>query len=278
MTTTASKALRWRAALVTSLVAVAASVVFTPAPGHALNKDLPNCPCTYYVPDARASGDIHYAWLPAWSGSSRCGPTMLDLTTTYGMSPSDWDNGYGYWDCNVTKPFGRVMNSVTALASASPAPLYGSGWIYQAATRPMLDWAYVWTAHKLDDTRGRCSATGGDDAIAHEQGGTVDLYVRTLPACQLAFFHGYDAAERAGTLIHEARHIDGPGHVANGKDVSFGGGGAFDYEITWLQQYGTSSVNSTPWLRCSAIDMGNALLGFAYLVPGPFIDVPSECS
>jgi hypothetical protein len=54
-------------------------------------------------------------------------------------------------------------------------------------------------------------------------------------------------------------------------------GGAWDYEATRLTQYGTSSVNSTTALRCSAVEMANVLLALVYVQPGPVVDTPAEC-
>ena len=260
-----------------AVLAVGLAALVQEPSASALTANLPNCLCTYSVPNLNVSGDNWYSGLSVWAGGSStwCSGTMFTLAGNYGFN--GWGSGWGTYECDNTKPFARTMNAITALATASPNTITGTLYQFQTAAFPLLDWAYLWTANKMDDTRGKCEHGDLKQFNAAEGGGAVKLYIRRSGSCNLGFFHGNDAAERAGIMVHETRHIGGPSHYNTYQDFAFGGGGAYEFEATWLQQYAQGSVSSPLLLRCSAANRAQAILNGNFVIPPPAFTVPAGC-
>ena len=257
-------------------------VLAAPQPARALTASIPNCLCSYTVPNLYTSGDNWYSGLTGWGGGNGTWCSVQQsIASSYGITTPlnqfGWGPGYGTFECDSTKPFGRTMNAITALATASPNTITGTLFQFQTAAFPLLDWAYIWTANKMDNTVGKCEHGDMIGFNAAEGQGKVKLYVRRSGSCKMGFFHGLDAAERAGTLVHESRHVGGPGHYNQNQDFSFGEGGAYAFEVTWLTQYADGGTATPPLLRCSAADRAKSLLNMNFVIPPPGYQSPDFC-
>ncbi|MEQ9317855.1 MAG: hypothetical protein RIF41_01805 [Polyangiaceae bacterium] len=261
----------------------AGAVTFSLAsPSWALKGNIGSpCSCSYSVPNLDASGHDFYSKLKFWgggSGSPWCGVAMAQLADAYGFEENfSWGPGYGYLQCDITKPFGRTMNAITALRSASANTITGTLFQFQTAAFPLLDWAFLWTANKMDATLSFCEHGSKPRSASQVGPKKVELYVRRSESCGQGFFHGLDAAERAGLMVHETRHIGGPGHYTATKDFSFGGGGAYEFEATWLRQFAEDGSVFTTLLRCSAADRAQSILNNNFVIPAPVFDEPADC-
>jgi hypothetical protein len=72
----------------------------------------------------------------------------------------------------------------------------------------ILHWGGNYTMREIDELDARC---GDGSKRAYTQWGWQDNYTRLY----LPFFYDENVVERAGTLIHEARHADWCGHDGN---------------------------------------------------------------
>jgi hypothetical protein len=234
--------------------------------------------CSATVPDKVISGDDWYG--PA--NFTWCTPEWLKVLArgSYQMSKDEWDNGFGWDDaCNTDLPFARLATTRVALEVSSPNPKMGGPFDSIDISKPMLDWALLYTVAIIDDLRASCGGSGKD--IAYYQpnlfGSYMVLNVLTENDSAKGFFYGMDVPSRAATLIHEARHWDGgPDHVGDGgKDQRFKNGGSYSWETIWLWWYADRAVNAPDRLRCAAEDSANALLGDSFVEdPGFTIAVP----
>ncbi len=240
--------------------------------------NLPNCLCTYTVPPLGMTGDDYYSSISWNTSPSWCGSPMVSLADSYGIKSSHWGAGYGFFQCDQTLPFARSMNAITALALSGPNAVTGTLFQFQTQAFPLIDWAYLWTLNKLDDTRGQCEHGDMKQFNASESGGTIKLYIRRSGSCQMGFFYGNDTAERAGILVHEARHVGGPGHYNTYQDFNFGSGGAYEFQATWLRQYAENGQAAPGDMRCSAADRAQTILFNNFVIPAPTFPDPEVCS
>jgi hypothetical protein len=95
------------------------------------------------------------------------------------------------------------------------------------------------------------------------------------------FFYGEDVVQRAGTLIHESRHLGGKPHDANfragtvfpagmrGADSSWGYEGAWMYHALYLWWFYHDGRRTTNALRESARQTANLIIDNAFVThPG----------
>jgi hypothetical protein len=183
---------------------------------------------------------------------ARCGDKNA---TTYGAGCTEYRHGV-LWDCTHYEQSGyRDCRSWFFLFAWI---CYAWFWI---TTRICTVWGYVasWV----------CAAAIGIFGSKH-----IDLQ-------SLGFFYSSDAPRRAGTLVHEARHISGKAHRGNfppgssfgsgsGADESWEWNGAFRWHATWLAWYWSAAINSTPALRAKARDDANVIMLGAFENPPGF--------
>ena len=220
--------------------------------------------CTYDPGDMVASGDVHY--MDLW----RCEQRFIDFFwDAYDFSKSDWDEGFGYDDpCNNEQALARTFNALYALHYSHPDPALSKG----DRNGPILRWggSYAWS--HIDELDARC---GDGTAYAYTRWGPIiDNYTNLY----LSFFYELSVPERAGTILHEARHADGKGHDAGSNclrgrscDSSWDYNGANRYQVTWLWWYRAAGVNTTEALKIRARDRGNAILREGFTTDPGFV-------
>lgn len=138
-----------------------------------------------------------------------CNQTWVNyFWDAYDFDKDDWDNGFGFSNaCDTSRPLGRTMNAIYIVnyadgpGSKSRSDFSGS----------ILHWGGNYTMREIDELDARC---GSGTKRAYTQWGWQDNYTRLY----LPFFYNENVVERAGTLVHEARHADWCGH--NGNDGS----------------------------------------------------------
>jgi len=210
-----------------------------------------------------ATGDLS-------TGIAMCDQDFIDWAWDgYGFKKDKWDDGKGHAaPCDVTKPLGRVLNTIHMLTYTNPI----SG-PHDRSTDPLIRWAFRYARKEIDDFRARCidvaPLTGGN---GEPSGGTIALY-QNRPGPDRVYWYmaaayrlieepsglGYWSVnnspwvvDRAGFLIHEARHAD-KGHnggsdcTARGScDKGWNYDGAVTWEVSLLQNYWATGMNGTP--------------------------------
>jgi hypothetical protein len=128
----------------------------------------------------------------------------------YDFDKGDWDGGFGFSDaCNLRLPLARTLNGIYALnyadgpGSKSTSDFSGS----------ILHWGGNYTMREIDELDGRCGASSAPRAST-----TWGILIDNKTVLFRPFFYNENVIERAGTLLHEARHADWCGH--NGNDGS----------------------------------------------------------
>lgn len=203
--------------------------------------------CTFTVPDMDLSGDTWYGpenwdWCRSdWQSSHR---------KAYGIDKDQWE-GHG-WDtpCDMKRPLGRLYAAFVALeeSSANPTKDYKGN---------ILQWGAWFAWSTIDDLDAKC----GDDPIASctctKFLGIGNRFLRLFVP---PYFYDQGVAERASTLIHEARHWDGPGHDEGSRDSSWSYNGAWRWEVAWLAWYAAEAIDAPLGQRCKAQDLANGYL------------------
>jgi hypothetical protein len=201
----------------------------------------------------------------------RCQQTYIDFFwNNYDFDEEDWDQGFGYHDpCNLDLPMARTFNALIALHysaadyATDPDDRNGS----------ILRWGGSFSQTNIDELNARCASSTGAAAGTENDFGPdnyTDLY--------LPFFYGFNVVERAGSILHEARHASGVDHSScscpRGRscDSNWALNGANRYESVWLWDFSQFAVNTTFTLKQRARDFGNNLLRTSFCQdPGFFI-------
>lgn len=212
---------------------------------------------------------------PGVMSSFWCTQEWIDFFwDAYDFDKGDWDDGFG-WEaaCDLRRPLARTFQAIQLVNYASPNEPTNTG----DFSGNFLRWAGNYTIREFDELDGRC---GDGSARAYTRWGVIiDNYTRLY----IPFFYDENVVERAGTLVHEARHADWCGH--NGNDGSnpcsarssscdekymdgcsgFGspsGRGADGYQILWLWWYAfeADSQHSNSTMKAFARDEANRIL------------------
>lgn len=217
--------------------------------------------CTYTVPDKNASGDNYYGGLICWQ------PYIDYFWTTYGFNGNKdyWDDGFGWHDCcNTNKPLARTFNACYLLTYSA------EDYADDDYSSSCLNWARRYVRENTDDLISKC---GDGTAVATAFWGCgvddrVELY--------LAFWYDEDVPSRAGTLLHESRHLGGKPHNANfpsgsvfgagnsGADSSWGYEGAWMYDALYLWWFYAAGSGTTSAMRQLARQRGNIIIDNAF--------------
>jgi hypothetical protein len=212
--------------------------------------------CTVTVPDKVLFGDEFYG--PG--NFDWCRKDFLDgFARGYGIHRGEW-KGHGFSDaCNTDLPMGRTYAAFVALHFTSPNP--------PADTKDrggnILRWGAGFAWHTVDDLDAKCDPSG---PIASCSCATfLGIGEQHITLFSPQNFYGQYVVERASTLLHEARHWNGPSHNgSNGKDSDFNFNGAWRYETNWLAWYAKEAVNAPPAQRCKAQDIANGFLSGSF--------------
>lgn len=232
--------------LVTSLAALPARTGFAES-------------CGFPAPDNNASGDALYG--PNICSDAKIKQYWNDLDFDEG----DWDEGFGYSDvCNINLPLARTFNALWVLENSAPGGRASSG--------NLLQTGYNFTKDNIDELDGVCHRS------YYARTYHFPVIVDEKTELSYSFFYDVSAPERAGTLVHEARHANGKGHSADDDECPRGGScdthwedwGANTYHVTWLWWFVATGVNTTPALKDLARDKANYILSAGYRTPPGF--------
>ena len=186
--------------------------------------------CTYSVPDKNVSGDNLYGPRICSQPRSSTGPWAA-----HGFQQDYWDEGFGYEAaCDTNKALARTFNAIWLL-NYSAEDYWNEDW-----GNNILHWGRRYVRDQIDDLRARC---GDGSAIATAFGAPSWT---TASSCTSGSSTPTGVVLRAGTLIHEARHMGGKSHNAkfpagsvygagkDGADSNWGYGGAWMYNALYL--------------------------------------------
>lgn len=205
-----------------------------------------------------ASGDRLY-------GPRSCWQAFIDWAwDAYDFDKGDWDDGFGWHDaCNIQRPLARTFNAIWCLEYSSPDPSN------ESFDMPILWWGGRYARDQIDELDARCG-DGTAFASTRTGGWFVDEWTRLF----LDFFYTEGVPERAGTLVHEARHADaGKSHDGNGQDPDWAHSGANVFQIAWLAWFINQCQNTSPAMKTRARQDANSRLATRFVTdPGFRID------
>jgi hypothetical protein len=217
--------------------------------------------CSATVPNKNVTGDNLY-------GGRICRQDMIDyFWNTYGFAgqKSYWVNGFGWHEpCNTDRPLARTFNACWLL-TYSAADYQNDSW-----NSPILNWARRYVRNNIPRLRARC---GDGSAVARSFKG---LFVTNRVELYLPFFYSYGVPERAGILLHEARHQGGKSHNAkfppgsvfgpgtSGADSSWSYQGAWMYEALYYWWFYAEGARTTSAMRQRARQEGNLIINNAF--------------
>ncbi|MGQ0617033.1 MAG: hypothetical protein ACT4PW_08570 [Acidimicrobiia bacterium] len=209
--------------------------------------------CTYTVPNLVTSGDSLY-------GPRICWQPFVDWAwDAFDFDKDDWDDGFGYDNvCDNTQPLSRAMSGVWCLTYSSPR------FPSESYSGNILEWGGRFARNAIDEVDGRC---GDGTAVAWTQWGP---FADDKTELYLSFFYSRSVPERAGTLIHEARHADGKGHDSANRDSSWGYNGAWRWQVCWLAWFAFEGTGTTSALKTLARQRANIILASQFVTPPGF--------
>lgn len=197
--------------------------------------------CTVPSHNNETSGDSFYA-------PFTCTQVMIDqFWNHFDFDKGDWDDGFGYHDaCNEDLPLARTFNALYLLAySAEDYAKSTSDFSGNA-----LRWAYPYSATQTDELDARC---GDGSAFSTSFTG---LFVNDRVELYLGFFYNQPVSQRAGTIVHEARHQGGKSHNGGSGcprgtscDTSWSYAGANMYHVLYLWWFAVDGTRTTTAMR-----------------------------
>ncbi len=210
----------------------------------------------YYMPgNNNTSGDNFYR-------SRMCTQPMVDqFWDHFDFDKGDWDHGFGYHDaCNVNKPLARTFNALWLLAYSSENYARSTGDYSGNALR----WGYPYSASNIDELDGRCGNGTTSGTVATTYWGWQDN--RTV--LKWPFFYGQSVVERAGSIVHEARHAawwnshNGGSGCPRGSscDKRWSDMRANSYEVLYLWWFYVDGVRTTTGMRNFARQRGQTVI------------------
>jgi hypothetical protein len=209
----------------------------------------------------------------------------------YDFDKGDWDDGFG-WEaaCDRRRPLARTFQAIELLNYASPNEALQTN----DFNGNILRWGGNYTIREFDELDARC---GDGTKRAHTQWG---VFVDNYTELYIPFFYNENVVERAGTLMHEARHADWCGHSGNdGSNKcpaksdscdekyldgcsgigSPSGRGADGYQVLWLWWYAfeADAQHSSSTMKAFARDEANRILNTMFDV-NPCFNITSNGS
>ena len=223
--------------------------------------------CSRMPGDNVVSGDVAI-------GSLACAKKYIDwFWYGFDFHKADWDNGFGYEAaCDIDRPLARTFNALYVLQ-------YAAG---NASRREddfsgnILRWGTNYARAEIDELDGRCgsgtTSSGNFALTAH--GCCGDNWTRLY----WPFFYGEPVVDRAGTIMHEARHAGGKRHSESnacprGKacDASWNSEGANMYQALWLWWFRVEGQEWATGMRERARDTGNRVIQTAFNTTPPHV-------
>ncbi|WP_257387587.1 hypothetical protein [Tahibacter caeni] len=200
--------------------------------------------CVYQPGNNNDSGDNFYI-------ASVCEQRFIDqFWNHFDFDKGDWDDGFGYDDpCNVNQPLARTFNALYLLAYSAQDYATSTGDFSGNALR----WGYPYSATKIDELDGRC---GSGDKNTGARATTYTGLQDNRTVLKWPFFYGEVVVERAGTVLHEARHAGGKSH--NGGtgcprkascDTNWAYEGANMYQVLYLWWFRVAGTRTTTAMK-----------------------------
>lgn len=267
--------------------------------------------CTYNVPDLNTSGDVLYGpricnqpfidwvwsthgfngtyWQGGWGFDDACNNTK-PLCRTFAafwllnfsaqdFDNEDWNGDILHWGRRYVREQLNALNNLRAQCGdgSAIATTFSAG-----------------CAHYRDTSHNACENWDKDccdwwpcswvckfftwvcDAWVWVTSGFCDLFVTGRLELYLGFFYSEDVVTRAGTLVHESRHVGGKPHDAtfprgsvfgagkSGADSSWDYQGAWMYDALYLWWFHVDGTRTTPALLASAKQRGNVIIDNAF--------------
>ena len=210
-------------------------------------------------------------------GRWSCGQAYINFWwSAYSYHSSDWNSNWGYSaPCNMSLPLARVFNANWILDWAAPNAPTSTG----DFNGNILRWGGNYAIREIDELDGKDCGDSESPLATTVLGPIIDNYTQLWPK----FFYELNAVERAGTLVHEARHADGVGHLESDSRCPRGGscdtrytdGGANTWQVTWLAEFSSLATQHPIEMRRIAANRANTILrrGYRYDT-GVVIPVP----
>lgn len=208
--------------------------------------------CTATVPDLNTSGDNLY-------GPRICWQPFIDWAwDAFDFDKDDWDSGFGYENvCNNRLPLSRTLSGIWCLTYSSPR------FPNESYNGNILEWGCRFARNALDELDARCG-TGAYFAYTWWGPFTNDKTELYLP-----FFYELGVSNRAGTILHEARHADGKGHDSGNNDSSWGYNGAWRWHVCWLAWFAHEGVSTSAAMKTQARQRANNIINTRFVThPG----------
>jgi hypothetical protein len=212
------------------------------------------------IPNKDTSGDNLYAPRICWQ------PFIDWAWKAHGFKKKYWESGWGYYDvCNNNLPLCRTLNGIWLL-NYSAEDYWNEQW-----SNNILHWGRRYVRNQINDLRAKC---GDGSAIATAFSGFLGIGRRV--ELYLGFFYSQNVPSRAGTLIHEARHMGGKSHNAkfpsgsvfgagkSGADSNWGYKGAWMYDALYLWWFYADGRRTTTALRQAARQRANLIIDNAF--------------
>ena len=222
--------------------------------------------CTIPAHDNNLEGDTFYGWRV-------CNQELINkFWRDFHFNKGDWDEGFGYHNpCNINLPLNRTFSALWLLLYSSPNPTFFSTKDFGG---DILRWAYNYSAREIDELDARCRKNKSSNPIASTFHGPNLWFINDARTeLYLPFFYNYSMVERAGTIVHEARHADGEHH----SDCTCPRGASCDknwppnqsewrkyganvYQVMYLWLFADSAVNTTSAMKQRALDRANLII------------------
>lgn len=201
--------------------------------------------CTYTVPNLDTSGDNLY-------GPRICWQAFIDWAwDAFDFDKGDWDEGFGWDDvCNRTQPLSRTLSGIYCLTYSSPR------FPNESYSGNILEWGCRFSRNAIDELDARCGFDHPGFLAWTQWGPFVDDWTQLY----LSFFYNQGVSNRAGTILHEARHADGKGHDSGSNDSSWGYNGAWRWHVCWLAWFAFEGVNTSAAMRTQATQRANNII------------------
>jgi len=199
--------------------------------------------CDATVTDLNSSGDSLFA--------AAMTQDFVDWALgNLGFSEGDWNKGYGFGDeTNLMLPLARTLTAIRCLNNSVVDK--GEDW-----SSDILHWARRFFRERIVGLAARCrSNSSPESAAATPRGYRAGRTLLFVP-----FFYERTVPERAGTLLHEARHADDVPHNAGKRDSSWEYDGAWRWHVCWLAWFISSGVVTSPVLKDKARQRANFIL------------------
>jgi len=197
--------------------------------------------CTATVPDLVTSGDTLY-------GPRICRQAFINWAwDAHDFDKKDWANGFGFYSvCDNRRPLSRTLSAIWCLNYSA------ADYMNESYSSNILQWGRRYVRERIDELDARC----GSGNIAYTKWG-----VHNWTQLYLGFFYKRAVSERAGGLVHEARHASGKGHNdVNHNDSSWDYNGAWRWQVCWLAWFAHAGTRTSKPLKKLARQRANNIL------------------